>query len=269
MSPHARNRTYPFPASAVEQAIQSGLRTIQEHAEVLRSEVKTDRPHIASVARAAEEFGRSSAQLEGRYRQLERGSPYRAAISEALELALEAWQEAEGRGPDLSDAVSLDQELAALIVAAGREEVSGLLAEARRQFGLSLRRLADSTELAVGYVSELEGAQTGLPSEEVCEALDRHLDLRLRLFVGEVRRWAAALKEKGEKRRARRMRATARAVTLAPRENARLEVIVRELVEDPTFLQLVEAVGRLRPEARRLVATIAKTLNDELPPISK
>jgi transcriptional regulator with XRE-family HTH domain len=261
----ARLRTLPFPANIEEEAVEAVLTSLSEAAEALLEEFESDVPELAVIGGLSEDLGRSSRSLIPRWRRLPRASPYREqAIRQALDLLQRVSKAAEAAGPAARDAAAIEDEVGELVLAAARLQVGKALRAARQ--GMSLRAAAARTGLAVSYLSELEGGQTGLPSEEVCRRLDTILGTKVVPVVEEARQRVAVLKDRSRTRRAKGARDRRRDSLFGPRDDARLQAVVTALADDRVLLELTEALVALPHPARRGVQQLIQGIRDAFGP---
>jgi transcriptional regulator with XRE-family HTH domain len=261
----ARLRTLPFPANIEEEAVEAVLASLSEAADALLEELGRDVPEFPLIGNLSEDLGRSTRSLIPRWRRLPRASPYREhAIPQALGLLQRVFEAAEAAGPAARDAAAIEDEVGELALVVARLQVGKALRTARE--GMSLRAAAAHTGLAVGYLSELEGGQTGLPSDEVCRRLDAALGTKVVPMVKDARQRAAELKDRSRTRRAKGARDRRRGGPLGPRDDARLQAVVTALADDRTLLELTEALIALPHTARRGVQQLMQGFKDAFGP---
>ncbi len=257
----ARFRTLPFPANIEEEAVEAVLASLSEAAGTLAEELGRDVPELPLVGTLSEDLARSTRSLIPRWRRLPRSSPYREhAIPQALDLLQRVFEAAEAAGPAARDAAAIEDEVGELVLVAARLQVGKALRTARQ--GMSLRAAAARTSLAVGYLSELEGGKTGLPSDEACQRLDAALATKVAPMVKDVRQRVADLKGRSRTRRAKHARDRRRGPVLGPRDDARLQAVVTALADDRALLELTEALITLPRTARRGVQQLIQGVND-------
>jgi transcriptional regulator with XRE-family HTH domain len=258
MEKSVRQRTISFPANEAEEAVYAVLRTIRTSTGAARDLIAQGEAEATELAEVAEEIGGGVASLLQRWRLLDRGSPYRSAsLDEAANLVEDVIARAEAAGGNTGIALSLESELAALVLAQARASAAEQIATGRGS--RSLRSLAAGTGLALGYLSDLEAGRRGPPSDDVCRKLEVDLDIELLPAVAEARQRAEELKRRHRQRRAR-----ARRMPLAkgklPREDTRLAAVAVAVADDPRLLELLDAVRQLPPSARRGVEQLVKEL---------
>src|SRR6266536_1048177 len=199
----ARLRTSPYPANIHEEAVEAALASLSETAAALLDELGPNTPDLPVLGNLSEDLGRSARSLVSRWRRLPRISPYREhAILQALDVLRSVSEAADGAGAAVQDAVATEDEVGELILLAARLRVGKALRTARK--GTTLRAAAARTGLAVSYLSELEGGQAGLPSDEACQKLDAALGTKVEPVVKDARQRVAELKSRSRTRRARR-----------------------------------------------------------------
>jgi transcriptional regulator with XRE-family HTH domain len=251
----------PFPASIEEEAVEAILASLSDAAGALLEELGRDVPELPVVGSLSEDLARSTRSLIPRWRRLPRASPYREhAIPQALGHLQRIFEAAEAAGPDVRDAAAVEDEVGELVLVAARLRVGEALRMARQ--GMSLRTAAARTGLAVGYLSELEGGQTGLPSDEVGRRLDAVLGTKVEPMVRDVRQRVAELKGRSRTRRAKHARDRRRGGPLGPRDDARLQSVVTALADDRALLELTEALIALPHAARRGIQQLIQGFND-------
>jgi transcriptional regulator with XRE-family HTH domain len=124
--------------------------------------------------------------------------------------------------------------------------------DARSALGLSVRQAAERASIAASYLSELEGARTGLPSPDVAERLDAALGRTVTLLVSEAR--GAAERLRTERRKAVENRAA------RPETDPRLVEAATTLRHDPSLLNLREYARQLDAAERRAVVALMREL---------
>lgn len=221
-----------YPTNEAEAAVDASLAS-------LRDAVGEEAPATAVA-------GAVTAVL-GRWRRLDRESPYRRdALAETSTLV-------DGYcASDPSRARQLLPERERLASALARQELAQRLRRARSELGLSVRRAAERAGVAPSYLSELEGARTGLPSPDVAERLDAALECNVSELVSEARTAIDRLREERlspSKGRAAR-----------PETNPRLVEAMATLRHDPSLLDLLENARRLDATERRAVLALMREL---------
>jgi transcriptional regulator with XRE-family HTH domain len=221
-----------YPTNETETAVDASLAT-------LRQAVGDESP-ASAVA------GAITAVL-GRWRRLERGSPYRNGALTESSVLLDGYCADD---PDRARPLLPERELLAWTIA--RQALADQLRGARAERGLSVRQAAESASVAPSYLSELEGARRGLPSPAVVERLDAALGTTAAELVSEAR--AAAERFRTERTSAADER-PARAAT-----DPRLVEATATLRQDPTLLDLLEYARQLDPVGRRAVLALMREL---------
>jgi transcriptional regulator with XRE-family HTH domain len=260
-----RLRTSPFPANIQEEAVEAALASLSETAAALLDELGPNTPDLPVLGNLSEDLGRSARSLVSRWRRLPRISPYREhAILQALDVLRSVTEAADAAGAAVQDAVATEDEVGEFLLLAARLRVAKALRTARK--GTSLRAAAARIGLAVGYLSELEGGQAGLPSDEVCRKLDGALGTKVEPVVKDARLRAAELKTRSRMRRARRGSDRRHGAPLGPRDDARLQAVVTALAADRSLLELTETLVTLPRAARRGVQQLLEGFNDAYGP---
>lgn len=183
----------------------------------------------------------------GRWRRLERDSPYRmGALGETGEL-VEAYC-----AVDAERARRLLPERDKLASMTARQALADRLRERRAALGLSVRQAAERASVAPSYLSELEGARTGLPGGDVATRLDAALGTAITELVSAARSAAARLRAE------RRELADRRAAR--PETDARLVEAAATLRQDPSLFDLLEYARQLDVAERRAVVALMREL---------
>lgn len=221
-----------YPTNEVEAAVDASLAS-------LRDAVGGDSP-ATSVAGAV-------TAVVGRWRRLERDSPYRTeALAETTAL-LDSYC-----GGDATRARQLLPEREKLASTIARQALADQLRDARSALGFSVRQAAERASVAASYLSELEGARTGLPSPDVAKRLDAALGLSVTELVSEARGAA-------ERLRIERLKAVDdRAVR--PETDPRLVEAAATLRHDPSLLDFLEYARQLDAAERRAVVALMREL---------
>jgi transcriptional regulator with XRE-family HTH domain len=182
-----------------------------------------------------------------RWRRLERDSPYRMqALAESTSL-LDGYC-----AGDPARTRQLLPEREKLASTTARQALADQLREARSASGLSVRQAAERASVAASYLSELEGARTGLPGPEVAARLDAALGLTVSELVSEARAAAERLRE--ERLEAAGHRAG------RPETDPRLVEATATLRQDPSLLDLLEYARQLDAAERRAVVALMREL---------
>jgi transcriptional regulator with XRE-family HTH domain len=182
-----------------------------------------------------------------RWRRLERDSPYRTAALAETTALLENYF-----AGDPARVRQLLPEREKLASTSARQSLADQLREQRSELGLSVRHAAERAGVAPSYLSELEGARTGLPGADVAARLDAALGLSVAQLVSEAR--AAS-----DRRRAERLRAGDDRPR-RPETDARLVEAAATLRQDPTLLDLLEYARQLDVAERRAVLALMREL---------
>jgi transcriptional regulator with XRE-family HTH domain len=252
-------RTLPFPASTWEVAVDAVLRALRDAAAAAGEELGASEPDLSLLGTHAEEIGRSAASLLERWRHLDETSPYRdGALEIAVTVVDGVMQTAQAAGPAMESAIALEEELANLVLAAAKWQVGITLRRARGKE--SLRAMARRAVLSVGYLSELETGQAGLPSEQVCLKLDGALKTDVDSMARTARNQETQLRQRAASRRARQVALPPSLITLGPRANARMQTVIGALVRDPHLMELTEGLMRLGSPARRGIQKLVAEL---------
>jgi transcriptional regulator with XRE-family HTH domain len=183
----------------------------------------------------------------GRWRRLERDSPYRGAALAECSTLVDSYC-----SDDISRARRLLPEREKLVSTIARQALADQLRDARSALGLSVRQAAERASVAASYLSELEGARTGLPSLEVTERLDAALGPGVAELVSQARDGAERLRIE------RRQAVDARAGR--PETDPRLVEAAATLRHDPSLLDLLEYARHLDTAERRAVIALMREL---------
>jgi transcriptional regulator with XRE-family HTH domain len=140
-----------------------------------------------------------------------------------------------------------------LVAGRARQEVANLVRGARARLRLSVRQVAALSGVSASYLSELEGAQAGLPSAAVASRLDETLDLSVADVVTAARAEAVRLDEE-------RLQAAAEPTTPTLEADPRLDDAAAALRRDPGLLDLLEQARRLDAVERRAVLALMREL---------
>lgn len=221
-----------YPTNESETAVEASLAS-------LREAVRDESPPTAVA-------GAVTAVL-GRWRRLERDSPYRvSALGETGEL-VEAYC-----AVDAERARRLLPEREKLASTTARQALADRLRERRAALGLSVRQAAERAGVAPSYLSELEGTRTGLPGGDVAAGLDSALGLSVADLVSEAR-------ATGERFRAERVK-VANGRRARPESDPRLVEAAATLRQDPSLLDLLEYARQLDTAERRAVVALMREL---------
>jgi transcriptional regulator with XRE-family HTH domain len=221
-----------YPTNEAETAVEASLASLRE--------AVGDESPLTAVA------GTATAVL-ARWRRLERDSPYRSAALEESNALLESYC-----AGDPARARQLLPEREKVASTTARQALAAQLREARLALGLSVRQAGERASVAPSYLSELEGARTGLPSPDVAQRLDRALGLTVTELVADARGAA-------ERLRAERLQAAGdRAVR--PETDPRVVEAAATLRNDPSLLDLLEYARQLDAAERRAVVALMREL---------
>jgi transcriptional regulator with XRE-family HTH domain len=182
-----------------------------------------------------------------RWRRLERDSPYRAGALAESSALLDSY--CTGDPVRVRQLLPEREKLASTIA---RQALADQLREARSALGLSVRQAADRASVAASYLSELEGARTGLPSPDVAERLDAALGLTVTVLVSEAR--GAAERLRTERRKSVEDRGA------RPETDPRLVEAATTLRHDPSLLDLLDYARQLDAAERRAVVALMREL---------
>jgi transcriptional regulator with XRE-family HTH domain len=221
-----------YPTNEAETAIDVSLGS-------LREAVGDESPATAIA-------GAVTAVL-ARLRRLERDSPYRVGALAETSALLDSYC-----AGDPIRARQLLPEREKLASTMARQALAAQLREARSALGLSVRQAAERASVAASYLSELEGAGTGLPSPDVASRLDAALGLTISELASEAR--AAA-----ERLRAERLKAVDDRAA-RPETDPRLVEATATLRHDPSLLDLLEYARQLDAAERRAVVALMREL---------
>jgi transcriptional regulator with XRE-family HTH domain len=221
-----------YPTNESETAVDASLASLREL--------------VGEEAPATAVAGAVTAVL-GRWRRLDRESPYRRdALAETGALVDGYCASDSGRARQLLP------ERERLASALARQELADRLRRARSERGLSVRRAAERAGIAPSYLSELEGAGTGLPSPDVARRLDAALESSVSELVSEARTAIDRLREE------RLSPSNGRGAR--PETDPRLVEAMATLRNDPSLLDLLENARRLDPTERRAVLALMREL---------
>lgn len=221
-----------YPTNETETAVDASLASLREL--------------VGEEAPATAVAGAVTAVL-GRWRRLDRESPYRRdALAETSALV-----DAYCAG-DAERARQLLPERERLASAIARQELADRLRRARSELGLSVRRAAERAGVAPSYLSELEGAGTGLPSPHVAGRLDAAFESNVSELVSEARTAMDRLRDE------RLSPSNGRAAR--PETDPRLVEAMTTLRNDSSLLDLLESARRLDATERRAVLALMREL---------
>jgi transcriptional regulator with XRE-family HTH domain len=133
-----------------------------------------------------------------------------------------------------------------------RPTLADQLREQRTVLGLSVRQAAERASIAPSYLSELEGAHTGLPSSDVAARLDTALGASASELIRHARTAADQL-------RTERLRIANRRAT-RPETNPRLVEAAATFRQDPSLLDFLEYARQLDAMERRAVVALMREL---------
>jgi len=221
-----------YATNSEEEAVEAALGA-------LRQAVTTENP--ATVAGAV-------TSVLARWRRLDRESPYRTGALQEATLLIDAYG-----AEDRSRAQHLLPHREMLAATRARQSVADLMRSARTRLRLSVRQAATLADVSPSYLSELEGAQRGLPSAEVASRLDEVLAVTVSEVVAEARAEAERLQEE-------RLRTAGELDAPTLEADPRLDDAAAALRRDPSLLDLLEQARRLDALERRAVLALMREL---------
>jgi ribosome-binding protein aMBF1 (putative translation factor) len=185
--------------------------------------------------------------LLSQYRLLDRRSPFRTHALEQVTSLIEPYvAEDEERSLELLP----ERERVATLLA--REEIARRLRDGRDARGVSVRDAAKKATLSASYLSELEGAKTGLPSDEVARKLEHALGISLREVVHDGRETLTQLSSEAESR--------VRRVAIVRDTDPRVVAAISALRRAPALVEITELAGRLDDRERRALIALMREL---------